>query len=211
MLMNQYEEQSPSSKIRFKLEKHLIILMLLVSCGYQKTELKNYGFPKNESGKLDVSLELYEFENYGKLIDRIREITCNDSIPKIVIKEKNLIRNIYLIEYCKPMIFDPDGKHYIFFAKGKFYKDHFSKEIKTDSLAWNLKNDFSYFKVEDKTDIIRSYLIIIESNRNEKVDGIENFLTDLTQKYDKLNTELELNISFWESVPYSAPTEMQIR
>jgi hypothetical protein len=195
--------------MNLKFAKYLIIILLLASCGKQETEIKNYGFPKDENGSLNVSLELSEFKNYGKLIDRIREITCNDSIPKIVVKQKNLIRNIYPIEHCEPMIFDPDGKHYVSFAKGKFYKDHFSKEIKADSLAWTLKNDFAYFKVEDETDVIKSYFTIIESNRNEKIDGIEDFLTDLTQEYDKLETELELNISFWEVVPYSPPSEMK--
>jgi len=189
--------------------KHFIIVLLLVSCGKQETEIINYGFPKNENRSLNVSLELSEFKNYGILIDRIREITCNDSIPKIVVKQKNLIRNIYPIEHCEPMIFDPNGKHYVSFAKGKFYKDHFSKEIKQDSLAWTLKNDFVYFKVEDETDDIKSYFTIIESNRNEKVNGIENFLTNLTREYDNLQTELELNISFWEVVPYSPLLEIE--
>ena len=195
--------------MNLKFAKYLMTIMFLASCGKQETEIKDYGFLKNEKGSLKVSLELSEFKNYGELIDRIREITCNDSIPTIVIKEKNLIRNIYPIEHCEPMIFDPDGKHYISFAKGKFYKDHFSKEIKTDSLDWTLKNDFAYFKVEGETDVVKSYFTIIESNRNEKVEGIENFLTDLTQEYDKLKTELELNISFWEVVPYSPPPEIE--
>ena len=200
-------EKTLEMKLNFA--KYLIIILLLASCGKQETEVKDYGFPKNENEILNVTLELSEFKNYGILIDRIREITCNDSIPKIVIKQKYLTRNIYPIEHCEPMIFDPDGKHYVSFEKGKFYKDHFSKEIKTDSLAWTLKNDFAYFKVIDETDVIKSYFTIIESNRNEKVDGIESFLTDLTQEYDKLKTELELNISFWEVVPFSPPPEIE--
>ncbi|WP_227478111.1 hypothetical protein [Winogradskyella immobilis] len=179
--------------------------MLFTSCGKQETEIKNYGFPKSENGSLNVPLELSEFKNYGLLIDRIREITCNDSVPKIVIKQKNLIQNIYPTEVCESIIFDPDGKHYVSFTKGKFYKDHFSKEINRDSLASTLKNDFAYFKVEDETDVIKSYFTIIESNRDEKVDEIEKFLTNLTQEYDNLKTELELNISFWEVVPHSPP------
>jgi hypothetical protein len=194
--------------MNLKFAEYLIIILLLASCGKQETEIKNYGLLKNENGSLNVSLELSEFKNYGEIIDRIREITCNDSIPKIVIKEKNLIRNIYPIEHCEPMIFDPDGKHYVSFAKGKFYKDHFSKEVKADSLDWILKNDFAYFKVEDETDVIKSYFTVIESYRTEKVDGIENFLTNLTQEYDKLKTELELNISFWEVVPHIPPPQV---
>ncbi|NDV43055.1 hypothetical protein [Flagellimonas sediminis] len=196
-------------KMNLKFAKYLIIMLLLANCGKQETEIKNYGFPKSESGSLNVSLKLSEFKNYGKLIDRIREITCNDSIPRIVIKEENIVRNIYPIEHCEPMIFDPEGKHYVSFTKGKFYKDHFSKEIKADSLDWTLKNDFAYFKVEDETDVIKSYFMIMESNRDEKINGIENFLNELTQEYDKLKTELELNISFWEVVPYLPPSEIE--
>ena len=78
--------------MNLKFAKYLIITLLLASCGKQETEIKNYGFPKNERGSLNLSLELSEFKNYGKLIDRIREITCNDSIPKLVIKEKKIIK-----------------------------------------------------------------------------------------------------------------------
>jgi len=112
---------------------------------------------------------------------------------------------IYPIEHCEPIIFDPKGKHYVSFENGNAYKDHFSKKIKTDSLGWTLKNDFAYFRVIDETNVIESYFVIIESNRKEKVDGIEKFLTDLTKEYDRLKTELELNISFWEVVPHIQP------
>ncbi len=183
----------------------MLFILVLISCQKQETEIRNYGFSKKENSNLNVSVKLLEFENYGMLMDRIREITCNDSIPKIAIVEKDLKRNMYPISHCEPMIFDPDEKHYVSFHKGKFYKDDLGKEIGTDSLSWILKNDFEDFKVIDKSDAIKSYFIIIQSNRNEKVDGIGEFLTDLTQEFDKLKTELELNISFWEIVPYIPP------
>ena len=113
--------------------------MLLTSCGKQEKEIKDYGFPRIEKDSLRTSLKLSEFENYGIFIDRIQEIICNDSIPKIVIENKYLIRNIYPIVYCEPIITDPKGRHYVSFKKGKAYKDHYSKEIKTDSLTKILK------------------------------------------------------------------------
>lgn len=192
-----------------KFANYLIIILLSTGCGKQETEIKNYGYPKNESGSFNVCLELSKFMNYGQLIDRIREISCNDSIPKIVIKEKNLVRNIYPIEYCEPMVFDPDGKYFVSFAKGKFYKDHISKEIMADSLDWLLRNDFAYSKIKNETVVIKSYFIIIESNRNERIDGIENFLNKVCQEFDKQKTELELNISFWEVVPCLPPPEIE--
>ena len=188
--------------MNLKFAKYLIIILLLANCGKQETEIKNYGLPKSESGSLNVSLELSEFKNYGKLIDRIREITCNDSIPKLVIKEKNLIRNIYPTELCEPIIFDPEGKHYVTFRKGKPYEWQTIIEILTDSLSKKLTEDFSYYRNSEK---LESFLIILESERNEKTNGIKKFIIDITKEYDKLETDLELNFAFWEVVPYLPP------
>ncbi|WKB79955.1 hypothetical protein [Cellulophaga omnivescoria] len=188
--------------MNLKFAKYLIITLLLASCEMQETEIKNYGFSKNESGSLNLSLELSEFKNYGNLIDRIREITCNDSIPKLVVKEKNLIRNIYPTELCEPIIFDPDGKHYVTFRKGKPYEWQTIIEILPDSLSKKLTEDFSYYRNSDKPE---SYLIILESERKGNVDGIEKFITNITQEYDRLETDLELNFAFWESIRYLPP------
>ncbi len=174
----------------------------MASCGNQETEIKNYGFPNNGNESSNVYLELSEFKNYGKLIDRIHGIVCNDSVPKIVIKEKNLIRYIYPIEHCEPMIYDPDGKHYVTFRKGKPFEWQTITEILTDSLSSKLTEDFAYYRNSEKPE---SYLIIIESERDEKVNGIEKFITNITQEYDKLGTDLELNFAFWEVVPHLPP------
>lgn len=188
--------------MKLNFAKYLIIVLLLTSCGNQETEIRDYGFPKNENRRLNVSLELSEFKNYGILIDRIREITCNDSIPKIVIKQKNLILNIYPTELCEPIIFDPDGKHYVTFRKGKPFEWQTITEILKDSISKKLTKDFSYYRNSEK---LESYLIIIESERNEKINGIENFIANITQEYNKLRTDVELNFAFWEVVPHLPP------
>ena len=69
--------------MNLKFAKYLIIILLLASCGNQENEIKNYGFPNKGNESSNVSLELLEFKNYGKLIDRIHGIVCNDSVPKI--------------------------------------------------------------------------------------------------------------------------------
>ena len=185
--------------------RYLILFLLLVSCGKQETKIMNYGAPKNERESLNVALKLSEFNNYGMFIDRIREITCNDSIAKIIVKQKNLIHNLYPIEHCKPVNFDPDEKHYVTFRKGKPYQASTTIEIPADSLSKKLIEDFSYYRNSSKSEGPENYLIIIESERTEKVKGIEKFLRDLSQEYDKLNTEKELNILFWEVAPYIPP------
>lgn len=186
--------------------KYLIVVLFLTSCENQIIEIKDYGTPKKRNEKVDVLLDLSEFRNYGIFTDRIREITCNDSVPKIVIKQENSLRNIYPIEHCEPIIFDPKGKHYVTFRDGKPYSQRTSVEILSDSLGEKLKNDFSYyFRNSNNSGEPNSYLVIIESKRTENLDGIEEFLIDLSQEYDNLKSDRVLNISFWDLFPYVPP------
>jgi len=193
--------------MKLNFTKYLILLFFIASCVHQEKELKEYGHKESDDHGVHIALQLSEFPSYGQFIDRLREVTCNDSIPKITIEKKNLTQNIYPIEHCEPIIFDPKEKHYVSFARGKAYKGHSSKELKTDSMGWILKNDFAYYRTSNGSNNLEGYLIIIESNRNERVDGIEKFLTNLTLEFDKLETNLDLNISFWEQVPYMPPEQ----
>ena len=101
------------------------------------------------------------------------------------------------------MIFDTDGKHYVTFRKGKPFEWQTTTEILPDSLHKKLTEDFSYYRNSEK---LESYLIILESERNEKLNGIEKFITAITQEYDKLETDLELNFALWEEVPHLPPS-----
>ncbi|MDO7174051.1 hypothetical protein [Mariniflexile sp. AS56] len=141
------------------------------------------------------------------MIDRIHEIKCNDSLPKIIIERSNLIKNIYPIEDCEPILFHPKSKQYVTFVNTKLYHDSNNnyREIGMDSLNWMLKNDFAYYRSNNESDKPESYLVIVESSRNENLELIEKFLANLTQEFDKLNSKLELNISFWEDLPYLPP------
>ena len=188
--------------MNLKLSKYLIFFLIIVSCENQSIELKNYGYAKNGDNSSTVTLKISEFKNYGMLVDRIQDITCGDSIPKIVIRKKNLTRNIFPTEHCESMVFDPDGKHYVTFRNGKPYEWQTIIEIKPNSLHKKLIEDFSYYK---KSKIPENYLIIVESEREEEVYGIEKFIENLTQEYDKLETNLELNFAFWEAIPQLPP------
>ena len=152
-----------------------------------------------------MSLRIHEFKDYEQFVDRIREISCNDSIPKIIIEKKGEIRNIYPLEHCEPIIFDPKEKHYVTFRGGKAYRASTIIEIDSDSLGSKLTEDFAYYRNSNESEKPESYLVIVESMPSDKMDGIENFLVDLTCEFDNLNTKLNLNISFWEVVPYTPP------
>ncbi|MHA7832700.1 MAG: hypothetical protein ACX93O_16505 [Flagellimonas sp.] len=73
-------------------------------------EIIDYETSKALDKSLTVQIIISNNKNYRELIDKIREVTCNDSIPKIVLKQEKSTRNIYPIEHCKPIIFAPKCK-----------------------------------------------------------------------------------------------------
>ncbi|EMY79851.1 hypothetical protein pgond44_14858 [Psychroflexus gondwanensis ACAM 44] len=189
--------------------KYLILVLLLTSCEEDKKTIKNYGYLKSEPQNLNVALKLSEFKNFGLFIDRISEITCNDSIPKVVIEDKNLIKNIYPVYDCNPAPFNPKSKHYVTFRNGNAHRFRSEKEINIDSLDYILKNDFAYYHTSNKSENPDVYYTIIESERSEKTNGIENLLFNITNEFDELNSKLNLNISFWNIPPLPPPPPPQ--
>src|SRR5690606_6920797 len=109
----------------------------------------------------------------------------------IAIEKSNLTRNIYPIEHCEAINFDPKEKHYVTFRSGKPYQARSIIEIDTNSLSSKLRDDFSYYRSSNHTENLESYLVILEAERRDKVDGIEDFLIKLTKEYDLLKTDLE--------------------
>ena len=187
--------------MKLNIFKYLILVLLLTGCKKDNKTVKNYGYLKTEPYNLNVSLKLSEFNNFGNFVDRIKEIVCNDSIPKIVIQKKRIIKNIYPVENCNPASYHTERKHYITFRNGKPNKFHSNKEIKTDSLDHLLKNELAYYERSNKTNDPNVYYVIIESQRNEGLDGIQEFLMKLTDEFDKLETESNFNILFGNVMP----------
>ncbi|MBP2833033.1 hypothetical protein J8281_12620 [Aquimarina sp. U1-2] len=192
--------------MKFNFVNFLIFILCLVSCINQDKEFKEYGYSEKDKDNLKVSLQIADFRTYGEFRDRIREITCNDSLPKITINKNKVTRNIYPLERCDPGFFDPEQKHYVTFTDGKAYHEgYYSKKINLDSLGKLLQNEFSYHMTSKSIRNLECYLIIIESERTENLDGIENFLEKITRDFDNLKTNLKLKIAFWEVVPPILP------
>jgi len=181
--------------------KYLILLLFFASCGNEEKEIKNYGFQSTASKNLNVPIKLSEFANFGMLVDRIREITCSDSISKLEIHIDNKIVNIYPNEDCDPPNFNPKSKQYLTFRNGKAYLNRSNLELNFELLNSKFKENFEYFKSSNGNGMGDYYFIIIESERNEKVDGIAKIIIELTKGYNKLNTEIPLEIAFWEIPP----------
>lgn len=191
-----------------------IIVCTIISCDLpeQKKEIRVYGTAKEENDSLFVPLRLSDFDNYGKLIDRITTIDCNDSIPQIVIEDEHIERHIFPVVECMPSPFCPKSKYIATIRNGKAYHHSSLDPINLDSLQTTIQQDYTY----ERNGIVKSYLVIIESNSEEKTQGVTDFLVHLTDEFDKIETEKSFNIALWTTVqippppPLNEPEDYQI-
>jgi hypothetical protein len=186
--------------------KYLIIILLLASCGNQKKELKEYGFKQENADSLNVSVRISDFDNYENLIDRLKQIICYDSIPKIVLETNNKIRNIYPIEYCEIPMFHPRFRNTFFIQKDSIIKNE--RKVEFSELRKLMKQNFE--NMGENADFAESpekVLFIFEFYENKGVEGIEKYLEIITKSYDSLETKYELKIIFWPKIDVIAEFE----
>jgi hypothetical protein len=178
---------------------YLIVILLLASCGNQKKEIKEYGFKQIETDSLGVSVRISEFDNYENFLDRLKEIVCYDSIPKIVLETENKIRNIYPIEYCETPMFHPRFRNTFFIQMDSIIKNE--RKVELSELSTLMKENFENMGVKAGfADSPEKVLFIFEYYEDKGVDGIEKYLKAITESYDYIQSENELKIAFWPKI-----------
>ncbi len=119
----------------------------MASCGNKKKEIKEYGFKQIDADSISVSIRISEFDNYENLLDRLKEIVCFDSIPKIVLETENKIRNIYPIEYCEIPMFHPRFRNTFFIQMDSFIKNE--RKVEISELSTLMKQNFENMGVKE--------------------------------------------------------------
>ncbi len=61
---------------------------------------KDFGLLGKENDSISVELRLDQFKDYDELIYRTEDVVCNDSLPKITLKNENKIKRIYFRNPC---------------------------------------------------------------------------------------------------------------
>lgn len=179
--------------------KFLIIILLLASCRDKKKEIKEYGFKQIDADSLSVSIRISEFDNYENFLDRLKEIVCFDSIPKIVLETENKIRNIYPIEYCEIPMFHPRFRNTFFIQMDSIIKNE--RKVEISELSTLMKQNFENMGVKEGfADSPEKVLFIFEYYEDKGVGGIEKYLKAITESYDYIKSENELKIAFWPKI-----------
>lgn len=188
----------------------IFLATILTGCDSAELEILRYGTGQTGNDSLCVPLRLTGFSNYEQLVERIRAIDCNDSIPQIVIESDNIQRQVFPLVECMPPPFNPKSKHYATIRNGSAYYHSSLDPVDFDSLGVTIQKDYAYYL----NGINKVYLVIIESNPEESTKGIEDFILKLTKEFDKIDTDLNLNIALWRTVnippPPAPPSEPDI-
>lgn len=185
--------------MKLNFAKYFVITMLLASCGNQKKEIKEYGFKQKDTDSLNVSVRISKFDNYENFLDRLKEIVCYDSIPKIVLETENNIRNIYPIEYCEIPMFHPRFRNTFFIQRDSIIKNE--RKVEFSELSALMKQNYENMeKKADFADSPEEVLFIFEYYENNGVDGIEKYLEAITESYGYIQAKEELKIAFWPKI-----------
>ncbi len=183
----------------------IFIFLTFYRCVEKEVTINNYGSGKNEPADRHAIVELNNIKTYDELISRLETISCQDSIPKIIIHNRNSIENIFPVFDCHPAPFDPKGKFALSINDGKIYLDDTDIEVNNKLLPQLFKDHFPYFNKYNNSNKPDFYIVIIQAVETEDIKLIRPLLLDILEEYNRLESEAVLNIAFWYRFPYVPP------
>ena len=188
------------------MNRNLIILLgvffiLLVSCAQNdKKIIIEYNESLINNGLEKVFINIDSLSSFDIFRNRLQDIACEKKLPVISFQINDTIKKIYSNEFCL------DGKI------GGLYKARNNIEIIDDSIHkndiihkmdrlcnllskdfLNKGNDSLYSDSPDK-------LVINIAYKNKEFRHLKYLLNEITNCYNKLEIESELNLSFMEII-----------
>lgn len=197
--------------MKFNTKIAIITLTFLALIGCQSNAKKEkklpeeqYGIWKLETDSIAVELKLKKYQNWKELIERTEKIVCNDSLPKLTLKNENLIKTVYFRNPC--------WKNFgcILIKEKNVIEIHNDSVIKSnkfyilDSLENILKRDIeNNGKNPSLCDNPKKLLIKI--TYDDKFGNLLKTLDKLTSTYNKVTTKTNINIWLNNKIEFIPP------
>ena len=155
-------------------------------------EVSKYGrqFPERE--KLEVEINLTDFENFTQLERRLYDSMCIDSIPKFVIELPNETLEIFPWNLWPDYIEDFSKSDVIIVQDDFFIKA--DRVYPLDSLESIVKKDLANNGKQIGWSEGPEWLLFQVSSEREDLTAFSNLLVLLTKIHDKHNKQNNLNI-----------------
>ena len=188
------------------MNRNLIILfgaffILIVSCNSNdKKIIIEFNESLINNGLEKVLINIDSLSSFGLFQKRLQDIACEKKIPVISFEINDTIKKIYSNEFCL------DG------GIGGLYKARNNIEIIDDSIY---KNEIS-FKMDRLCNVLKKdllnnandslysdssdKLVINIAYKNKELEQLKYLLNEITNCYNKLEIESELNLRFVEVV-----------
>ena len=186
----------------------ILIVLSIISCQNLKQkdtplDLIEFGIEESQNDSLGVELKLDSFDDFKDLINRVNQIVCNDSLPKIVIKNKKKNKSVYLRNPCSEnygciLI---RSRNSVDIINDTIFK-HWEKYYPLDSLDNVLKRDLNnYGKNPFYSDHPEKLLIRVYYTK-EGIKRLPKMLDKLTKTYSKLDSIHEIKIWLTNYYPF---------
>ena len=178
----------------------ILLILTIVGCkNYDKKEnllvQKEFGKWRKDNDSLSVELNLKKFNNWNELIERAERIACNDSVPKMTLKNGKASKIIYFQNPCweKFACILTKEKNVIVINNNKIIKNS-GKSYPLDSLKTILKKDYYNFgKNPSLSDNPEKLLIQISYEKNE-FKNFEKTLKKLIETFEEITKKRNINI-----------------
>lgn len=180
----------------------LFTVIILISCSDKKN--LEYGFI-NEFNQHRISIvEVDEYRNFNDLVNRIEELSCQDSIPAFKIKTKYVEKLVALHNPCWEefgcILIKRRNK-----LKIKNDSIKINRTITLDSIETYIKkhyiNEFNSYSFSENP---RKAMISIEYE-NHEMKNLEITIDKITDAYSKLKLKIPLVIMLERPIPPAPP------
>lgn len=199
-----------------------LILFTLLGCKQEKPASaisekesskveKSYGLYFPEKDSISVLLNLDEYKTFGELLDRKKQIICSGRIPKIVLENDSIIRNIYFTKgICNEKENDINYPNYKLKNVIEIYDNLFINGVSIDDsttvntlknhLQSNLNNLGNNPNMSESPERL---VFVVYENKESNLENFKNNLLKITSAFDEIGAKIVLNIVF--HLPFEIP------
>lgn len=179
-----------------------LLLFLNFSCKPEQPHvIKKYNFNKDTNSSLLAPIDIIKYNNFKELINYIQTIYCYDSIPMVIIRDKQKIeKRIIPSGFC----FEKEEYGLYMMRNHISINDNViskgNDDFPLDSLSYIMRKDYINFGKDSFYSSHPNKVVIEISYLKKSISTLPSILEQITSIYDELKIDSPLRINLKELV-----------